>query len=316
MAEIQAGLTALITAYARAYHATHDSPKIFDDFLADQYYTPQEHTSFDQSIADHLDLIDPELASTHPDQATALDCIMQTMYEPITLSRSRFCEDSLEDAVCEPKTESKHEPLGERARQYVILGAGFDTFAFRRPDLVSQLQVFELDHPVTQAMKRERIIYAGWPIPPQLTFVPVDFNQETLTSALARTTYDPALMSFFSWLGVTYYLSKEVVFTTLRTMRNISPPGSTIVFDYMDADSFISDKVAPRTALMHAVAQQVGEPMKSGFNPQTLAGELSSVGLELIENLGPAEIEQRYFQGRTDSLHAFEHVQFARAVCV
>jgi methyltransferase (TIGR00027 family) len=303
MTENQAWVTALITAYARAYHATHDSPKIFDDFLADQMYTPQEHVSFDQSLAGMLEQIDPDLAAAHPDQAAALACVMQTMHEPVTLSRSRFCEDRLEEAVS----------LG--ITQYVILGAGFDTFAFRRPDLLAHLRVFELDHPATQEMKRERVAYAGWAIPEQLTLVPVDFNQQNLADALLHSTFDTSQLSFFSWLGVSFYLPKEVVFNSLRLMRSIAPHGSSIVFDYMDADSFIPEKVAHRTAFMHNIARLVGEPMKSGFDPLTLAGELLSLKLDLVENPGPAELEAFYFQGRTDRLHAFEHVHIARAVC-
>jgi O-methyltransferase involved in polyketide biosynthesis len=133
---------------------------------------------------------------------------------------------------------------------------------------------------------------------------------------LTRSAYDPTQVSFFSWLGVTYYLPKEVVLSTLRVLRAIASPGSTIVFDYMDADAFMPEKVARRTALMHAIVRQAGEPMKAGFDPQTLAGELLPLRLKLCENLDPAEIEARYFQGRTDRLHAFEHVHIARVVCI
>jgi methyltransferase (TIGR00027 family) len=302
MTEIQAGITALVTAYARAYHATHESPIIFDDSMADQMYTAEEHVEFNKNLAAMVGTIDPEFAATNPDPATALARVMQTMHEPVTLSRSRYAEDSLEQAV------------RQGVRQYVILGAGFDTFAFRRPDLLAHLQVFELDHPVTQAMKRQRIAMPGWKVPAQLHFVPVDFNQESLASALQRSSYDPQQLSFFSWLGVTYYLAREVVFATLQSIAGITPRGSTLVFDYMDADSFDPAKATRRTLHMHATARRVGEPMKAGFDPLTLASELRRVGFDLQENLSPAEIEGRYFQGRSDRLHAFEHVHFARAV--
>jgi methyltransferase (TIGR00027 family) len=165
-------------------------------------------------------------------------------------------------------------------------------------------------------MKRERIAQAGWRIPPQLALIPIDFTKESLIKVLLSSSYDPAAVSFFSWLGVTYYLPKEAIFSTLKDIRSIAVEGSTVVFDYMDADSFIPEKVAPRTALMHAIARQVGEPMKSGFDPQALAADLRPLGLALREDLGPAELEARYFQNRTDRLHAFEHVHIARAECV
>jgi methyltransferase (TIGR00027 family) len=301
MAERQAGITALITAYARAYHATHDSPKIFDDFLIDQIYSAEEHSSFDQSLAGLIEMIDPALAATHPDPETALAAVIQLHNGPVTLSRSRYTEDNLEQA------------LAQGAQQYVILGAGFDTFAFRRPDLVGKLEVFEVDHPVTQAMKRRRVGNAGWALPANLHFAPVDFTQESLTAALGRTPYNPAKLSFISWLGVTFYLAREVVFATLRAIADLAPEGSQVVFDYMDADAFEPEKAGKRVRLMQNIASMVGEPMKSGFDPQTLAGDLESLGFRLVENLGPEEIEARYFQNRTDHYHAFEHVHFARA---
>ena len=300
MEERQAGITALITAHARAYHATHDSPKIFDDFLADQIYTPEEHALFDENLAINVKDIDPDLAAAQPDQATAR--VMQLHYAPVTLSRSRYSEDCLEEAI------------GQGVQQYIILGAGFDTFAFRRPELAGRLQIFEVDHPVTQAQKRQRIAYAGWELPVHLHFIPIDFTKDSVPAALQPSSYRADSLSFFSWLGVTFYLSEVVVFDTLRAISAITAKGSSLVFDYMDADAFVPEKAGQRVQLMQKTAGMVGEPMKGGFEPQTLAGKLESAGFQLEENLGPAEIEVRYFQGRNDRYHAFEHVHFARAV--
>src|SRR5512140_1768553 len=97
--ERQAGVTALITAYSRAYHATHDSPKIFDDFLAPQLFTDEERALFDHNLAEMLKDLDPDLAATSPDRAAALAWVMQTLNGPVTLSRSRYTEDCLEAAV-------------------------------------------------------------------------------------------------------------------------------------------------------------------------------------------------------------------------
>src|SRR5205814_4101896 len=127
----QPWITALITAYARAYHATHDSPVIFDDSLVDQIYTADEHIQFNRNLASTIARLDPDFAATNPDEATALAWVMQMMHTPITISRSRYAEDCLAEAI------------KQGVCQYVILGAGFDTFAFRRPDLLTSLQVFE-----------------------------------------------------------------------------------------------------------------------------------------------------------------------------
>jgi methyltransferase (TIGR00027 family) len=182
--------------------------------------------------------------------------------------------------------------------------------------MVSQLQIFELDHPATQAFKRQRLAELGWEVPAFLHFVPVDFTKENLVTALKRTSYDPHQASFFSWLGVTYYLTRDVVFDTLRSMADIAPAGSTIIFDYLDTDAFVPERAASRVQRMLEVVRRTGEPMKTGFDPSTLAADLASIGLRLQENLSPLDIEERYFQGRADGYHAFEHVHFAQAVVV
>ncbi len=288
MTEKQAGLSAMVMAYARAYHATHDSPKIFDDFLADSLFTPEEQTQTDQDWAGLLQYTAPELAATNPDPATALAWVVQLGSGPLTLARSRYTEDSLEQAI------------REGVRQYLILGAGLDTFAYRRPDLSDRLQVLELDHPATQAIKRERVVAAGWNDPSNLHFVPVDFTKESLSDALDRSPYDPIQLSFFSWLGVSFYLTREVVFDTLRSIASRAARGSTIVFDYLDADAFIPEKVSKRVQQMQWMANQLGEPMKAGFDPLALSADLDHIGLRLEENLDPATIEARYFRGRSD----------------
>jgi methyltransferase (TIGR00027 family) len=227
---------------------------------------------------------------------------MQTHNGPITLSRSRYTEDQLVAA------------LAQDVQQYVILGAGFDTFAFRRPDLLDRLQVFEIDHPATQAIKQQRLALLNRPYPPQLHFVPIDFTTRRLSDVLPQSAYDPHKRSFFSWLGVTYYLTREVVLDTLRDVAGIALPGGAIVFDYMDADAFRPERAAKRVQLLQAIARQVGEPMQTGFDPIELAAELDRAGFRLEEDLDPAAIEARYFQHRSDEYHAFEHVHFARAV--
>jgi methyltransferase (TIGR00027 family) len=304
MEENQNGITALITAFFRAYHATHDTPKIFDDFLAPRLYTPEETVTFSGHMAQMIHLVDPEHAADYPDPERALAHVMQIHNGPITLSRSRYTEDLLDQA------------LEAGVQQYVILGAGFDTFAFRRPELVGRLQIFEVDHPVTQAMKRQRLGMLEMDFPQDLHFVPINFTTDSLSLVLRQAGFDPHQSSFISWLGVTYYLTREVVFDTLRTLAGLAPAGSQIVFDYMDSDAFNPEKVARGVRVMQDITRQIGEPMKAGFEPQELAEDLEHLGLRVVEDLGPVEIESRYFQGRTDDYHAFQHVHFARAVVV
>lgn len=123
MSEKQAGQSAVIMAYTRAYHATHDSQKIFDDFLAAALFTPEEHAQIERDWAGLLQYSAPELAALKPDPATALAWVMQLGLGPLTLARSRYTEDGLEEA------------MQNNGSQYILLGAGLDTFAYRRPDL-------------------------------------------------------------------------------------------------------------------------------------------------------------------------------------
>jgi methyltransferase (TIGR00027 family) len=297
----KASLSALFSAFARAYHARHDTPKIVDDHLAEQLFAPEEFASFAQNLAEALKFFNPEAAAARPDPQAALAWVMQRGVAPITLSRARYAEDLLESAI------------QQGAKQYVTLGAGLDTFAFRRPDLLDCLDVFEVDHPATQADKQCRIARAGWSVPKRLHFVPVDFAQGDLPTALRRSSLDPRALTFFSWLGVTYYLAREVVFGTLRSLASLAPGGSLVVFDYLDSEAFIPGKAPRLVQLMLTAAERSGEPMQTGLDPSSLPTALAGVGLTLREQLSPAQIQARYFGQRHDDYRAFEHVHFAAA---
>lgn len=297
----QVSTSARISAFGRAYHATHDEPKIFDDFLADQLFTEDERVMFSDNLARALQFFDPEHAAQCKSPEEALAGFMRAQSVPITLSRARYVEEVLEEETARGVT------------QYVILGAGLDTFAFRRPELMKQLDVFEVDQPGTQNFKRERIAQVGWEQPASLHYVAVDFTEDDLASALQRAGYDANKKTLFSWLGVTYYLSREVIDQTIRTLAGLAPRGSMLVFDYLEANAFVPERTAKRVRLMQEATIRAGEPMKTGFDPAMLAAELGALGFELVENLGPDEIQARYFAGRTDGYFAYPQIWFARA---
>ena len=302
----QVSKTAMGTAFIRAYHAAHDHPKIFDDFLAQHLITAEEFQIIEARHLAAFQRFDPDGAASCSDRGSALAGWMQGNCAPaLVFSRARYTEDILETAVRQ-----------QEVKQYVILGAGMDTFAVRRPDLVKQLQVFEVDHPATQAHKRQRLQSAGRMHPSQLHFIPVDFSRENLATALGGSVYDQQASSFFSWLGVTYYLTREAVFATLRAIAGVSPPGSTVIFDYLDSEAFIPERVARRVHIMMQLVERVGEPMLTGFDPASLAADLACLGLRLQENLNPSDIEGRFFAGRTDGYRACEHAHLARATVV
>lgn len=302
MEENRASRTAMMTAYSRGYHAAHDHPRIFDDFLAYRLLTEDERTSVETQLMTSLRTFNPASAASFPDHAAAMEWMMQAGAAPaIVFPRAQYAEESLEKAV----------ELG--VRQYVILGAGLDTFAFRRPELMESLQVYEVDHPATQSYKRQRLTDLGWELPESLHFVPLDFMLQSLTAALTHSSLDPRAPTFFSWLGVTYYLTRDVVFATLRDIADVAPTGSSLIFDYLDTDAFVPRKAAPRVLRMLRNVQELGEPMLAGFDPFTLAAELTSLGLRLDEDLSPWDIQERYFMGRTDHYRACEHAHLAHA---
>jgi methyltransferase (TIGR00027 family) len=297
--------TAMGTAFMRAYHAAHACSPIFADFLAHGLITAEERLASEERHLRAFALFEPARAAQYPDRAQALAYWMQNAGAPaIVLARARYNEDILEQAV------------RDGVRQYVILGAGMDTFAWRRPDLLAHLQVLEIDHPATQAHKRRRLREAGLQPPAGLHFLPLDFNEGNLEATLRDSSYDPQAPTIFSWLGVTYYLPQNAILATWRTISLLAPAGSAVIFDYLDADAFIPGRVARRVQIMKEIVQRIGEPMITGFAPADLAADLARQGLGLHENLGPADIQARFFQGRTDGYHACEHVHFAWALVI
>jgi methyltransferase (TIGR00027 family) len=307
MKENEASFTAMMTAYMRAYHSMHDTPKIFDDFLANRLIPVEKQTLIEQYFDQYFEqyfscgeqLNDSKHTETHFDRTTTSAYLMQATN---VISRSRYTEDTLEKAV------------RQGVKQYVILGAGLDTFAFRRSDMMEQLEISEVDHPATQSFKLHRLAELVWGHPAKLHFIPIDFTKENLITALTRSSsYDPDVKSFFSWLGVTYYLTRDEVFATLRSITDIAPAGSTVVFDYLDTNAFVPEKSSQQMQKKLKFLRKIGEPMITGFNPSILAEDLARLGCCLHENLTPADIEERYFKGRMDGYHAQEHVHLACA---
>lgn len=291
--------TALATAYIRAYHAARDTPRIFDDFLAHRLIKPEECRSFGPPLAD----LQPTAESADEEAGSSDKTVMDWWIKVIAgaiLARARYTEDCIEKAV----RRGMH--------QYVILGAGMDTFALRRPEFLKELQVFEIDHPETQAFKRERLAQANLDPPAALHFVPVDLARERLSAALERSSYNPKAMTLFSWPGVTYYLTREEVLSTFGAIRTLAPSGSAVVFDYLDSGFFAPENPHKSVHLVLEKVQGVGEPMNTGFDPPDLAAELARLGYRFLEDMSATEIERHYFSERTDGYHAGQYIHFAQ----
>jgi methyltransferase (TIGR00027 family) len=204
--------------------------------------------------------------------------------------RTRFTEDALAAAVA------------HGVRQLVVLGAGLDTYAYRNA-FAESLHVFEVDHPATQAWKRQRLADAAIPLPRTLTFAPIYFERETLAAGLAAAGFDPAKQSFFTWLGAVPYLTEQAVFSTLEFIARL-PGGAHVVFDYGNppASGLDRDRYAAAQDSLAARVASIGEAFRSYFETDALHAKLRALGFREIEDLGPALIRERYFANRGGSL--------------
>ena len=201
--------------------------------------------------------------------------------------RSRFSEEKLAQAV------------SRGATQCVVLGAGLDTFAYRNPH--SGLHVYEVDHPATQAWKRHRLDKTGIAIPASMTFVPVDFETQTLRGGLAQAGFRFDRITFFSWLGVVPYLTDEAFESTLRFIASM-PKGSGVVFDYGTTRESLSPNERAARDVLAAKVAAAGEPFILFLDPGELSARLQALGFAEPEDLGARELNARYFRDRADGL--------------
>lgn len=264
----------MTAAAARAAHLLVDSePRIFADSLAALLLGDDAETylRYHREYRDH-----PLLAGTRA-QATC---------------RSRFTEDQLALAAA------------RGTAQYVILGAGLDSFACRS-ELAGRLRVFEVDHPATQQRKRALLAAAGLAEPPTLTWVPVDFETDELIASLTAAGLDPAAPAFVSWLGVTMYLTAEAIGATLASLSRLAP-GSELVTDYMlTADLRDADGVT-YAGLVMPDSERRGEPWLSFFTPEQMTGLLTSHGFTGVRDVRQRDAVSAALWERTDLLRPIE----------
>jgi methyltransferase (TIGR00027 family) len=215
--------------------------------------------------------------------------------------RSRYAEDQLATAV------------QRGVSQYVIVGAGFDTFSLRQPQWANDLVIVEVDHQGTQALKRMRIADAGLNIPQNVEFAAIDFESETLDEGLRRNGVSTAQQTFFSWLGVTMYLTEEAIDETLRSMANF-PAGSQTVLTFSQPPIPGSESSKAVAARLAKNVESVGEPFISWFEPEAFQSKLLAAGFTQVELLSPYEAHTRYFLHGHADLPAPKRLGFASAI--
>jgi methyltransferase (TIGR00027 family) len=209
--------------------------------------------------------------------------------------RSRYAEDRLMLAYA------------RGVRQYLLLGAGLDTFAWRQPEGLDGLKIFETDHPATQEQKRQRLSRAGLSVPANCLMIAINFETETLEEALRKSSFDFAAPCFISWLGVTVYLSKEAVDAVFRFVSTLTK-GSELVF------TFAQKRLAGFMNHTAARAAAAGEPWQTYFRPEDLSRRLYELGFSSVHFLEPEEARATYYINRHDGLASPSLASIASAI--
>lgn len=261
MIESSPSRTALAASLMRALHSRRDPSPLLDDPWGDRLVPKSERDRFCQRILARMDSEAQAIALRTPSSILD-DFFLANVAYPGVVIRSRYTEDALKAAA------------SKGTRQYVLIGAGFDSFALRRPAFAETLEIFEIDHPATQAFKIQRIKDCGISLPSTVHFVSADLANEDLATVLARSSFRRNEPAFFSWLGVTVYLTREANLATLRAVANAGAPGSELVFTYVDQIEFVPGGSRSLGDANAKAAATMGEPYLSGFDPKEIANDL------------------------------------------
>jgi len=261
--------TAMMAAAIRGLHRLEaEPPWLFDDQFA-------------------LVLVGPAWRDLRVELADSLTEPLLRQIGVMATTRARYTEDRLAAAPFE---------------QYVLVGAGLDSFAWRRPDrLAAGLSVFEVDHPASQAWKLARVAELGLPHSDRHVFAPVDFEAETVADGLDRVGFDWSKRTLFSWLGVVPYLTIEAIEATLRSLAK-TPSGSEVVISYLIAEALMEDLGRVCLDRFGRLAAAVGEPFKTAFTPGEAEALAQRCGLAVADHPTRDDVAARYFTGRADGL--------------
>lgn len=297
MIDTQESITAKLCSFARAYHSNFGRQKIFDDFLAYDLMGKEEYEEVGQLIENDFEIT--AFDTNRVFNGSLVYPKLNRYITPIPLSRIAFAENELnrfakENGKC----------------QYVICGAGMDTFAFRNEN--PDIQIFELDHPDTQRYKLERIKKLEWIIPENVQYVSIDFAADDMIEVLKNAGFDKNTPAFFAILGVTYYLTLPVFEQTIEKISRISDSGNRLVFDFPDETTF-DENNAERVHRLTQITAKLGEPMQHGFTVAEIRQALGKHGFAVSIHETPKTIQKHFFENRTEGQTAFENIHFILA---
>ena len=292
--------TAQLCSFARAFHSGYEKQKIFDDYLAFDLLGKEQYEELGQFIENGF--------SQKSYKASRWFChksIKDTLYKyimPIPIARIAFAEREL----C--SFAAKYGKI-----QYVILGAGMDSFAYRNEN--ENIKIFEVDHPSTQGYKKERIKKLEWHTPKNLVYVSVDFEKDSLREKLLLNGFTKALPTFWAFLGVSYYLEINDFSETFRVISEMSSPKSMVCFDFPSQRwiKALSEEKDKRFAELKELTGKLSEPMKFDYPLERIEKELARYNLAFSTLETPEDIQDKYFSAREKDLKAYDNVYFATA---
>lgn len=293
----QASRTALATALMRSIHSRSAPAPLLDDPWGERLVPDTVRAAFCERA-----MVRRDAASTGSPEMALDDAMRANAAYPDVILRSRYTEDALKNAVA------------RGIAQYVLIGAGFDSFVCRIPAWAQGLDIYEVDHPATQPLKRQRLAACGVSPSASVHFVAADLSAESLGAALARSPFNAARPTFFSWLGVTVYLTREANLAALRDIATCAAPGSELVFTYIDEVALHA--VPPGNEAFQKLRSDVaavGEEFLSGFDPKTLPALLLGTGLDLLEDIDGHAALTRYDPAGRNGLQPASAAHVARA---
>ena len=277
----QSNMTALVSAFTRAYHSKNNKIKVFDDSMAVKFLTEKEYWQISSSMGQGIHYFNPDFIGSDKE---ALRWIVDNQLSPSPLGRAAYTEKMLENAV----------KIG--AKQYLIFAAGFDTFAYRQPIYANKLEIFEIDRPLASLEKQKRAKLINNKAIVNLNYIQADFSiPDWQNSLLLCSAFDRSAISFCSLLGISYYLSRSDFRNLIFSISNIVPNGSSIVFDYPDQNTF-TEYASKRVKKQLAMTSTVNEAMCASYSYMEMEQILAEYGFLIYEHLEPQEITEQYFK--------------------
>lgn len=293
MLKNEPSITAKFCAFARAHHSNCAKEKIYDDYLAFDFLGKEEY----ENIRDSIIAILNDQSWQIPEVET-WDEFLDELISPIILTRIKYAEEKLLRYASE-----------KQKIQYVICGAGLDTFTFRNEN--ADIEIYELDHPNTHAYKSERMKQLEWNVPGNAHYIPIDFEKQNLGDTLRKEGFKEECPTFFAVLGVTYYLETAAIGKMFEDMSKAVKEG-LIVFDFLDKGLIKEERI--RMQIIKEITSAVGEQMKGGMLTEDLLSELTKCGYITEEVFAPRDIQKTLIGKR--KLNAYKNINFVAAKTV